>query len=78
MALCILLKGYSDVSIKSIIAYHCNENKICFFLYCYLITKCHDVYITTYIRYENKYTYLEHKDKIPKDGQEQLVQEKPA
>lgn len=97
MALCILLKSYSDVSIKSIIAYHCNEktgkkpniltkftltmyslNKICFFLYCYLITKCHDVYITTYIRYENKYTYLEHKDKIPKDGQEQLVQEKPA
>lgn len=31
-----------------------------------------------YIRYENKYTYLEQKDKIPKDGQEQLVQEKPA
>lgn len=27
MALCILLKGYSDVSIKSIIAYHCNEKK---------------------------------------------------
>lgn len=53
-------------------------NKICFFLYCYLITKFHDVCITTYIRYENKYTYLEHKDKIPKDGQEQLVQEKPA
>lgn len=97
MALCILLKSYSDVSIKSIIAYHCNEktekkppniltkftltlyslNKICFFLYCYLIKKV-SRRMYHYIRYENKYTYLEHKDKIPKDGQEQLVQEKPA